>query len=308
MSVDVYLLASYRGWIMEAIPRESALAISQKVKLRFVPSTNREKLNLLNLTSLLRKQRPSKTLYMGHSTYFKHRVRDQSEIRLFITHFDSDFQPSRNQIDNLRKVNVFLVQNSFIKQFLISIGIDSSRIRVVCGAVSNSHFHPIEEKERIKKRVLIVGDCKPRKNPNLIEETIRLNPKIEFLIHGKNWELFTNLLKNPPDNLLLVPFNLEKQAEIMRESSVLLSLANIEGGPFPILESLASGTPVVATKTGFAPDLINNKNGVLLPLNPSTTEISQALNLCLNLKNETWNKDLTFGEYSWERLGSLLFK
>jgi len=307
MSVDVYLLASYRGWIMEAIPRESAFAISQDVKLRFLATTKREKFNVLNWTSQIRLKKPSKTLYMNHATYFKHKVSARSDIRVFLTHFDSDFLLSEEQIEKLKKVEVFLVQNSFVKNFLIAIGIEPSRIRVVCGAVSHEDFYPLNYVEKIKPQVLIVGDCKPRKNPKLIEETIRSNSQIEFVIHGKNWELFTNLQKFPPKNLSIVPFNLAKQTELMRESSALLSLANNEGGPFPILESLASGTPVVATATGFAPDLINDENGVLLPVNPTMTEISDAINLCLRLKFESWNKDLTHGKYSWESLGKLLF-
>jgi len=43
----------------------------------------------------------------------------------------------------------------------------------------------------------------------------------------------------------------------MRDASVFLSNSWFVGGPFPVLEALASGMPALATNTGFALDLIN---------------------------------------------------
>ncbi len=88
----------------------------------------------------------------------------------------------------------------------------------------------------------------------------------------------------------------------------MLSLATNEGGPFPILEALASGTPVIATATGFAPDLINPRKGILLPLSPTLSEVTIALQVCREMKQLSWAEDMTHGKLSWDVLGAKLYK
>ena len=93
----------------------------------------------------------------------------------------------------------------------------------------------------------------------------------------------------------------------MRSAQALLTLADNEGGPFPVLEALGSGTPVVATPTGFCPDLVNHSNGVLLPNHPKLLEIVEALQYAISIKELVYNIDLLAGNFSWAHLGGLLY-
>ena len=93
----------------------------------------------------------------------------------------------------------------------------------------------------------------------------------------------------------------------MREASVLLSLASNEGGPFPVIEALASGTPVVATPTGFCSDLICEGKGFLLSPIPSCKDVQSAIEKAIELKNSVATQDLLNGKLSWEDLGSILY-
>jgi len=93
----------------------------------------------------------------------------------------------------------------------------------------------------------------------------------------------------------------------MRNASALLSLSINEGGPFPVLEALASGTPVVSSDTGFVREVISNTNGVLLLKNPALSEITQALIYCIDLKSQKYNRSLLEEDHTWPSFSRKLY-
>ena len=93
----------------------------------------------------------------------------------------------------------------------------------------------------------------------------------------------------------------------MRTASAFLTLSTNEGGPIPILEALASGTPCVATSTGFAPDLLSGERGFIVPVNFEFELVGEAIRNAIVLKQKVWNRDLLEGRFSWEELGSQFF-
>lgn len=294
---------------MDAIPRESSAAVGVKINLRYLPLGMRDALQLENFRSRIRFRKSSLRLYMNHATYLHHRTFRKVETRVFVTHFDDLQKFSSKEIRKLLRVDTFLVQNSFMRTALVQLGISREKIQVAYGAVSSCQFSPLQNSSEIQRnQILVIGDCKPRKNPLAIEATIRTNQDFNFVIHGKNWDKYTSLTDDPPANLKILSFNSEKHPILVRESVAVLSLATNEGGPFPLLEALASGTPIIATTTGFAPDLIDATNGVLLNVVPSSSEITMALRSCPNLKDSIWDRDMTGGKFSWEALGEKLFK
>jgi glycosyltransferase involved in cell wall biosynthesis len=59
-----------------------------------------------------------------------------------------------------------------------------------------------------------------------------------------------------------VPY--EKVAEIVRAGSSFVSFSNYENQPCSILEALCCGLPVIATRVGGVPEIINTQNGILV--------------------------------------------
>jgi glycosyltransferase involved in cell wall biosynthesis len=57
---------------------------------------------------------------------------------------------------------------------------------------------------------------------------------------------------------------IEKVAGMLHESDIFLLFSNVENLPCVIIESLASGVPVVATNVGGISELITEKNGMLV--------------------------------------------
>ena len=57
---------------------------------------------------------------------------------------------------------------------------------------------------------------------------------------------------------------LNEVAEKMSDSNCFILFSNYENFPCVLLESLSTGTPAIATKVGGIPEIINNKNGLLI--------------------------------------------
>lgn len=294
---------------MDAIPRESAQALGLKIRLRYLPVRLKDVFMIHNLLSRIRVRKSLLRLYINHTTYLRHRTFRKTQTRVFVTHFDESSPISAKDLKKLLLVDMFLVQNHGMKSELVKLGLAEEKIKIVYGAISHEEFFCVEDYSQVvTNQILIVSDCKPRKNPLLIEATVRSNPDFKFVIHGKNWNRFTAFAHNPSPNLEILDFDPSQHPRLLRESIALLSLSSNEGGPFPLLEAWASGTPVIATSTGFAPDLIDKDRGVLLPLYPSGDEVSEALQTCIELKRGAWNRDLTNGRFTWRALGVQLYK
>ena len=73
------------------------------------------------------------------------------------------------------------------------------------------------------------------------------------------------------------------------------------------MEALASGTPVVASKTGWNPELINETNGILIDDIRSTKEIGSAIGKAFLLKIAKMNEDLLPKNYDWASVGRSLY-
>ena len=309
MTTEVRISSNHIGWILEAFARESAFAIDLNVNFLIIPTRRREYFYLKTWLRLLRRRISiSRRLFIHHTTLLKFKGDlEKCPSRVLLTHFDSDSIITPLLLKKLLKLEMVIVQNNRMKEMLIDRGLDKSKVRVVLGAVDRAQYFP-KISMPLRTYVLIVGECKPRKNPELISQVIIDNPKIDFVIHGNGWEQYLLLPHRNLQNLVIIPFSLKNNPELLREATLLLSLSKLEGGPIPVLEALASGTPVLATDTGFSRDVINETNGRVLPVDADVNLISEHLNSLLNLKSKLWNRDLLDGNYTWANLGKAIYE
>jgi len=101
---------------------------------------------------------------------------------------------------------------------------------------------------------------------------IRDNPDILFVIAGKGPD--ANLIKKHTkrlgidNNVIFTGFVSDENLPLYYGSADLFVLPSRSGEGFPltVLESMASGLPVIATNTGGIPEAIRNSvNGILIP-------------------------------------------
>jgi len=318
-SVSVYLLASYKKWILEAIIRESAGSLGIKLKVIFIPISHKDYLNVrLILTYIANKRSNKRIFFVNQNSYFKALVSKRLSFkphlaRVFFTHYSELDISKKEYAQFLNLTEKIFTINTRDKNFLVNIGIDESKIEVVYGAVDRKIFYPMANWKKAQlflknPYILIVGDCKERKNPVLLLEVIKGNPKKRFIIHGRGWSKFI-YAKNGiiPENLEIIDFEFKNQPKLMREASVYMSLSRLEGGPYPTLEALASGTPVIVTDTGWNSEIVNDKCGIVVPVSVQVAEIAKSLDYCFELKKKIWNSDLLNGKFVWSELGKKLF-
>ena len=312
----VLMESSYRGWILEGIIRESSAAIGIRPRIVWIPSKKRDLLNIKNIVSLLRFLSFSKSvLIVNQKLYLRLRkipgiwylAKLGKCVDIYFTH-ESDISELVlycNADEDLRSVITFNSEDSAKLKKCFSPRI---QIKVSYGAVDRSTYKPnLHQEAGSKKFVLIAGIMNQRKNPDIIKNIIESNPDIEFVIHGDNWNRLWADEGKSLNHLQILEFELARHPNLIREASCLLSISNLEGGPYPTLESLASGTPVVASRTGWNPELVTSKNGVLLQAGFSGSDVRLAILAAFKIKSRFGETDLLPQEYNWERVGRSLF-
>jgi glycosyltransferase involved in cell wall biosynthesis len=299
-------MSNFKGWILDALARESAHAVNARINIQYIPTSRREIRTTKTLRAKYFPNARGNNLFFHHRTFLEIEKRvsiQESQNRIWLTHFEDD-----NEIQKLLKrdgiISKFFVQNMTLRDKMLESGFSEEKLYVTPGAVDRSQFFPSFISHYDEEYFLFSGDCKPRKNPAYVEWIIRSFPELRFVIHGKNWESFNQGSLNSLPNLQIIEFDYSHQGNLLRGASALISVAQNEGGPISILEALACGTPVIATDTGFAKDLIKFNTGVLISEDLDLNEWRSRLNELIEIKKKVQGLDLLGGEFSWEKLGA----
>lgn len=203
-----------------------------------------------------------------------------------------DGDPRAEKIKELDKYVTFWHTSCMItKKKLIHFGVAENKIIVIPLGVDTSVYKPLDnfverEKRRaqlaIKPGQLVIGSFQKDGNgwgdgdtPKLIKGPDIFCDLMEQL--AKKYDVYA-LLSGPARGYVKkrltaagIPYHYE-YFENASEVSKLYPLIDMytvtsreEGGPKAILESMASGVPIITTKVGMAPDIIENeKNGLLV--------------------------------------------
>jgi glycosyltransferase involved in cell wall biosynthesis len=158
-----------------------------------------------------------------------------------------------------------------------ALGVARERISIVMNGVDSELFRP---RDRAAARAelglphgplaLYVGNLKPEKGPidlaNAWETVRRHVPEATLAIVGGG-PLKPEVERIVGDKAMVVgPQPLERIPLWMAACNVLVLPSHAEGTPNVVLEALASGRRVVATRVGGVPDLITDKKlGALVP-------------------------------------------
>jgi glycosyltransferase involved in cell wall biosynthesis len=156
--------------------------------------------------------------------------------------------------------------------------------------------------------VVWVGTPAGRKNPELLLELASAAPHLKFRVLGKNWG-DSNYM-----NKLAKLSNVEYREISGPLSSsdfdgclIYLMLSRIEGGPMPLLESLAAGLIPVCTRTGFVEDLlsaINLDHNIVDGFN--TEEIIQLMENLTDIDKDVQGRISFAKQFDFNRLRSVI--
>ncbi|VAX19699.1 hypothetical protein MNBD_NITROSPINAE02-48 [hydrothermal vent metagenome] len=196
----------------------------------------------------------------------------------------------------VKKADMIITPSQSTKDDLMRVlGVSESKIVVTHEAVSES-FCPgaldggedkIKSRFGIKnKYMLFVGNLEPRKNLIRLLKAYemakgRLGKEYQLVICGKKGWLYKNILKAVEDfsqngDVILTSYVEDNDLlELYRGAEMFLFPTLYEGFGLPVLEAMASGTPVITSNVSSIPEIAGDAAYLIDPL--SITDISNAI-------------------------------
>ncbi len=202
-------------------------------------------------------------------------------IPFFITCHGSDIRINRKNTV-LKLIQNYIFQRSkcviVVSNELKTILKDEIRnlsIEIVPAGVDKNSFKDLPHKwsNKTRVKVLFVGNLRKIKNPKIILEALKKLKQYEFNIElimigtGPLYEAL-KVFCNQYDltNVIFIPQVPHKNLHQYYKKADLFVMPSLsEGTPLALLDAMASGLPIIASKIGGISDLIkNNYNGILI--------------------------------------------
>ena len=140
-----------------------------------------------------------------------------------------------------------------------------------------------------------------RKNPDVLLEVMKLLPHRDFLLLGRNWNqyaLFEEMRALANFTYMTAPYR--EYGKIYSRFDVFLSMSRLEGGPIPLIEAMMSNAVPVASRTGFASEIIRHgENGFIFDLDASAEDIAAMIESAYDLSG---NVRATVEHLTWDNL------
>lgn len=257
-----------------------------------------------------------------------------SSNKLVLTwfHFVPEDKKNKNIIEAQKCLNFIHTSSSITKNNLVNLGVDPEKIVVIPLGVDLSLFKPVltSEKQKLKEKFnipenkIVIGsfqkdgvgweeglEPKMVKGPDIfveaVEELAKNYPIFVLLVGPARGYVESNLKKrNIPYLNIGYLKSFKEVPKYYRVLDLYLITSRIEGGPKQILESWASGIPVVSTKVGMVPDITKDKENVLLAEIEDINQIVEKAEQIIkdkNLREKLIENGLkTVQNYSWKKI------
>ncbi len=218
--------------------------------------------------------------------------------------------PARSRLMKkwLNKAKTIFCASEALANVLERAGVSQKKLSVNYNGVNPSVFYPITEKKH-RQHFVFVGSLIVTKGCNeLLSAFIQARqkfPAMELDIVGEG----------PMKKVLAEKINqyglahcvrlrgsvpLADVAEYIRQANVLVLPSYREGVPNVLLESFASGTPVISTKVGGIPEVVNRDVGLLIDAE-NELQLANAMEESLNI---TWSAEVILGhasQFDWQK-------
>jgi len=218
--------------------------------------------------------------------------------------------PARSRLMKkwLNKAKTIFCASEALANVLEQKEINRPNLSINYNGVNPRVFYPVSEKPYQQHFVFVGNLIKTKGCKELLSAFIHTQkkfPGIELDIIGEG----------PMKNVLAEKINhhslggcvrlrgsvpLVKVAEYIRRASVLVLPSYREGVPNVLLESFASGTPIISTKVGGIPEVVNNNVGLLID---AKNELQLANAMEESLKR-TWSTEVILQharQFDWQK-------
>lgn len=265
-----------KGWILDAICREIGARTSGTWQVCYNPKAPLP---------------PSRNYFFSHYWNYLDRLKTQPDIlnaNVFVwyTHPREIPYTTEERIAGLNRCTQVISACSLFKDMLIGEGLHPSKLRVVLGAADPKLFKP--HKRTGAGAVGLSSAYYERKNPDIVRDLVKQMPHRQFVLIGKGWEEYADFatLKSLP-NFRYVTASYAEYPALYASMDIFVSAAALEGGPIPLIEAMMCNVVPVASRTGFAPDVIaHEKNGFLFDVGAPAEVIAPLIDKAYALSND----------------------
>jgi glycosyltransferase involved in cell wall biosynthesis len=189
-----------------------------------------------------------------------------------------------------KDIDLRVALSESVRERLIAMGTPESKIMFVRNGVDLDRFQPAPVNTDSTKTVLFAGRLDPVKQPLMIagiaKELSALRPQRDFRFtiagDGPEKQRFQQRVRNLGlESMFDFRGHVADLAPLYSASDIVLLPSRSEGVPLVILEALATARPVVASKVGSIPDVLDPSCGILIA-QPTAIEFARAINSLLD--------------------------
>ncbi|HEX4913858.1 MAG TPA: glycosyltransferase family 4 protein [Vicinamibacterales bacterium] len=277
---------AWRGWILDAICREIAERI---------PGNHRFHYSTENVPA-------GRSYFIAHQNLVAPVLSNNACVwrgrRVsWFTH-PSEFFISQGQfIYALNQLHGVMFQCSLFRDQLVREGVARERTDVLYGGADPQRFLP---HARGRGVVGLSMAYYPRKNPDRLLELVSLLAPRRVTLLGRNWTQyprFDRLVAQPNFTYVEAPY--DEYPRYYSEMDVFVSLAQLEGGPIPLIEAMMCNVVPVASRTGIAPDLIRHgDNGFVFDVDAPAATIASLVERAFHNRADIHS---TVAHLTWDR-------
>ena len=188
----------------------------------------------------------------------------------------------------MERVEAFISVSLALQKGLVEVGVDPLRIHVIRNGVDLEIFKD-RDRLQLKKRlgfhnqtILSVGNLVEEKGHHLVIQAIAKLPQIQLVVIGSGAQL--SFLKEEAVKLRVADrirwvahVDQSELADYYSAAEVTVLASSREGMPNVLLESLACGTPVVATNVGGSAEIVVDDSAGILIDERSDVAIASAI-------------------------------
>jgi glycosyltransferase involved in cell wall biosynthesis len=203
----------------------------------------------------------------------------------------------------------------------LSIGASRDKVTVIPNGVNLNEFRPREVfRNRESKKIIFIGRLFPNKGIHYLVEAaptiLAKHPATEFIVIGRGpmetelRELIRRLnVEHAFKFLGIVP----SASEIMRECDIFVRPSLTEGMPLTVLEAMACGLPIVASKIPGTCEIVKDGETGTLIEPGNVRQLSEAVIRLIEDKNygekiRANAYEFVKNHYSWDRIAKEYLK
>ncbi|QQG43449.1 MAG: glycosyltransferase family 4 protein [Candidatus Daviesbacteria bacterium] len=224
----------------------------------------------------------------------------------------------------LNSQHVLTISNFTKKDLIKQYKLKADKITIFYPGFDQTVFRPIKNSSQIKKiqdkygivgrYIIFIGTIQPKKNIIRLMEAVKNIEDLKLVVVGKTtgpgreaWQ-FQEILQTPqkldiPERVIFPGFVPTEELPCLLSGAAAFVLPSLwEGFGIPVVEAMATGTPVVVSNVSSLPEVVGKAGLLIDPY--SVTQIEQAIRAVINDKklNEALSKlGLQQAQkYSWE--------